>query len=277
VKRTATVLLCAAACALPTPAWADETTVGCGQVITESIKLANDLPNCPGIGLEVGAPKITIDLNGHTIDGTGGSIASGIDNSPTGVSTTGHSEVKIKDGTITGFADGISLGTGANRNDIERILAIDNGTDGIHADRVDRLDISKSNSFQNTDDGIQLDSVTNARVKRSVALNNGFGIFLSGTSTGNLLRRNSAVNNGNDGILIRPSVTATRIEKNDANINGNVGIDVASMDAATVIKDNRANRNVAFGIFAAPGVTDGGDNRASGNATNCSPNISCTP
>jgi hypothetical protein len=31
----------------------------------------NDLVNCPGDGLVVGAPNITVNLNGHTLDGIG--------------------------------------------------------------------------------------------------------------------------------------------------------------------------------------------------------------
>lgn len=282
MKRTATVLLlCTATCTMPTPAWADETTVSCGQVITTSVKLANDLPNCPttGPGLEVGAPNITIDLNGHTINSAPANTNPGIDNSPTFGTSPGHAEVKIKNGTITRFVNGILLGTGANRNNIERILAIDNSFTGINAENVDRLEVSKSNAFQNVNTGILLNSVNNARVERNVALNNDFGIGLIGTGTGNLLHLNSVVNNTADGIQAPfTTVTATRIENNDANNNGEDGIDVQATDAATVIKDNNANRNVAFGIRAAVGVTDGGGNRASGNtAGQCSPNISCAP
>jgi len=47
------------------------TTVTCGQVITQSIKVANDLTDCPGDGLVIGANNVKIDLHGHTIDGDG--------------------------------------------------------------------------------------------------------------------------------------------------------------------------------------------------------------
>ena len=45
------------------------TTVHCGQTLTQSVKLANDLTDCPAPGLAIGADAITVDLNGHTIDG----------------------------------------------------------------------------------------------------------------------------------------------------------------------------------------------------------------
>ena len=43
----------------------------CGATITSDVRLDTDLINCPGNGLVIGASGITIDLRGHTIDGTG--------------------------------------------------------------------------------------------------------------------------------------------------------------------------------------------------------------
>ncbi|MEU6724807.1 right-handed parallel beta-helix repeat-containing protein [Nonomuraea wenchangensis] len=299
--------------ALPTPAWAlggnykGETNVVCGQVITRSIKLANDLHNCSGIGLEVGASHITIDLNGHTIDGSGALRPfSGIDNSSQGLSRTGHSSVTIKNGTITDFGGGITLADGANRNLVQHVLAIANGGSGISAQGVDHPHISDSaatdtitagiwltsvtnahierSAAADNPIGIRLDSVTNARIERNAALRNVLnGILLSGTSRGTVLYRNSVVNNGGDGILVRASVTGTHIDNNDVNGNGTRivredGIDVDATDAATVIRNNRARNNGDYGIEATPGVTDGGGNRASGNGNpaQCL-NITCTP
>ncbi len=277
----------ALACALPTPTWAldgrhtSETNVRCGQVIYRSIKLANDLHNCVGNGLEVGASNITIDLNGHTIDGSG--TASGIDNTSEGLSRTGHSRVTIKNGTVTGFASGVSLANGADRNLVQRILATANGGAGISARNVDRPYISDSAAIGDLV-GFRLDSVTNAHIERSTALNNtGNGILLTGTSRGTVLHRNSVVNNNGDGILVTATVTGTRIDNNDANGNGTRipredGIDVDATDAATVIRDNRARNNGDYGIEATPGVTDGGGNRASGNGNSAQClNITCTP
>jgi hypothetical protein len=44
--------------------------VSCGETITTDTKLANDLSDCPQDGIVIGADDITLDLNGHTIDGT---------------------------------------------------------------------------------------------------------------------------------------------------------------------------------------------------------------
>jgi hypothetical protein len=68
MRRTATIgaltldgaLAVVTASASATPA----TKVMCGQTLTRSVKLANDLRDCPGDGLVIGAPRITVDLNG---------------------------------------------------------------------------------------------------------------------------------------------------------------------------------------------------------------------
>src|ERR1700681_1157906 len=48
------------------------TGLSCGATVTSSVRLTNDLLNCPVDGLVVGASGITIDLNGHRITGTSG-------------------------------------------------------------------------------------------------------------------------------------------------------------------------------------------------------------
>ena len=43
----------------------------CGDTITADTTLHQDLVNCPNNGIIIGADNITLDLNGHTIDGDG--------------------------------------------------------------------------------------------------------------------------------------------------------------------------------------------------------------
>jgi parallel beta-helix repeat protein len=84
----------------PRPAWA----VACGETITASVKLDQDLLDCPGTGLVIGADNVTVDLNGHTLDG---------DNGPDNaiVTLADRAGLTIKGpGVITGFEDGILVG-----------------------------------------------------------------------------------------------------------------------------------------------------------------------
>src|SRR5215472_11679077 len=47
----------------------------CGAVITANTTLQADLAGCTGDGLVIGADAITLNLDGHTIAGTAGSVA----------------------------------------------------------------------------------------------------------------------------------------------------------------------------------------------------------
>ncbi len=98
----------AAACALGIAAnragAIESTPVTCGEVLTVSTLVANDLAECPGDGLVVGAAGIEIDLTGRTIDGVG--LGAGVLNE-------GFDGVTISGGTFQEFDIGVHLAAGA--------------------------------------------------------------------------------------------------------------------------------------------------------------------
>ena len=98
------------------------TTAYCGMVVTQSIELRNDLNDCLWDGLVVGADGITIDLNGHTVDGKG--IAAGIRND-------GYDNVSVKNGTVIEFDHGVMLNPGTERNIIESLVLESNQEAGV--------------------------------------------------------------------------------------------------------------------------------------------------
>src|SRR5688572_15072770 len=49
----------------------DPNFVFCGQILTNSVVVQNDITDCAGDGLIIGVAGITVDLNGHVIAGTG--------------------------------------------------------------------------------------------------------------------------------------------------------------------------------------------------------------
>lgn len=91
--------------------------LGCGAVLTQDTTLANDLLDCPGDGLVIGAGGLTVDLNGHTVSGgiiSGGAPGQvGIDNSG------GHDDVTVRNGVVRAFAGGGVHLVGADRNRVE--------------------------------------------------------------------------------------------------------------------------------------------------------------
>ncbi|MEY2425003.1 MAG: large repetitive protein [Actinomycetota bacterium] len=112
MRRIGTVALTAAIVMLLTspPARAEsETTVKCGQVVTRTIRLANDLRGCRVDGLVVGAGGITIDLNGHTLDGTSAAGPKNPHDCFCGVNVGEYAGVTVTNGNVTDFVSGVEV------------------------------------------------------------------------------------------------------------------------------------------------------------------------
>jgi len=80
---------------------AQAASVSCGEIIVTDTKLDTNLicdSEPPTDGLVIAANGVTLDLNGFTIKGS---------SEKEGVSGTGHSNITIKNGAITGFETGI--------------------------------------------------------------------------------------------------------------------------------------------------------------------------
>src|SRR4051812_27856408 len=91
---------------LASPVSAHAAHVQCGAVITADTTLDSDLVGCPQDGIVIAAGNVTLDLNGHTISGTG--TAAGI----RGAAGPTLANVVIRGrGTVTAFRVGIDLQT----------------------------------------------------------------------------------------------------------------------------------------------------------------------
>ena len=82
----------------------------------------NDLTDCGGFGLIVGASNITIDLNGHVIDGV---------DLDAGILNNGYDGVTITNGAISQFDVGIQLNPGTSGNVISNVRVESNSEAGI--------------------------------------------------------------------------------------------------------------------------------------------------
>ncbi|HEX5905000.1 MAG TPA: NosD domain-containing protein, partial [Candidatus Nitrosocosmicus sp.] len=90
------------------------TSLSCGQVIKQSVKLTANL-DCKTDGIIVGADGITIDLNGFTLSGPGEK------SSKVGIMFADNDEVTVQGpGTITEFQAG-ALFSGGEDNKISRV------------------------------------------------------------------------------------------------------------------------------------------------------------
>lgn len=260
----------------------------CGAVVTTSFRLADDM-NCPGSnGIVVGAPGITVHLNGFTVTGDG---------TNSGVLNQGHDDVTVKGGTLRAFFDGFKGTAGPKRNKIIGVVAVDNANDGIEFD-VDGNGqggghlISKSVATGNDDEGIEVDG-KNIEIRNCDSSNNqvqGFDLGLvDSVVTGNRASGNggSGVSqvgskttlqgndlSGNEDFGLRISGDKNRALFNRAHGNELDGVHIAS-GAANVIKRNHTHGNgyvggvsdgLGSGIDAtADAAVKGGGNKARGN------------
>jgi len=291
-RRSVGVALAASLCAFVFGApVAQATHVGCGDVITTDTRLDSDILDCSGDGVVIGAPGITLDLEGHTIDGvTGNFFASGVDN------VAGHDDVTVEDGSVQDFGEGV-LGVGADRLVVRNlsILALRSGNSGVlFADGSDG-GLVERNYIEGRPAGgagVHLSDSDDNVVRRNTIVDEGWGIAVGGNADRNLVerndvtasrftgilllqlttddvfRRNDASGNDQDGFSVSHNTSGTLLERNTAHSNGDDGIQVGSQvgtPLATILAHNRANGNADLGIEAVTGVIDGGHNRASGN------------
>jgi parallel beta-helix repeat protein len=244
-------------------------SVSCGRTLTASTKLTNDLVNCPGTGLIIGADSITVDLNGHTIDGT---------NEKSGIDNEGHANVKIVNGTIQDFrAEGVNvseapgnvlrkltvrmIGAGARKGDISAGIFLFKSprttiTDNVISNQVRAFQVN----------GIDVYNSAGARVERNRITRNpgeGISLFASPKSrvVGNRLDRNR------EGMDANSSSDFLRVEGNHASGNRDAGIAVGALRGAQVL-GNAVSENGDDGLFLfdlRDSVARG--NQASGNFT----------
>lgn len=105
--------------------------LSCGQTVTTSVKLTQDLRNCPNDGLVVGASDITIDLNGHAITGTHPTEYGDYDCRCAINDLAGYDRVTLRGGRIEGFMDG-ALFIGARGVVVSGLTSSGHYTDGVY-------------------------------------------------------------------------------------------------------------------------------------------------
>jgi parallel beta-helix repeat protein len=149
----------------------------CGATILEDLKLDHDI-TCTGNGLIVGADGIKLNLQGHTIAGSG---------IGTGINVTGRRDVSIFGGTIRNFlagvlvresidvvikdnelianGDGVDLQANAVANTVKGNRFRDNLTRGIMSRSFSSANTIKDNTFTGDRVGILLFGARNSTVK----------------------------------------------------------------------------------------------------------------
>jgi parallel beta-helix repeat protein len=247
---------------------ASREQVRCGDTITRDTKLKNDLVDCPGNGIVIGADDIELDLNGHTIDGDGVlgctefyACDFGVDN------TAGHHGVTVGGGTIRDFATAIFV-LGANDNRLHRLSSTHNVLGGVlviasPGTRIEHNSIS-ANGLTTDQAGLIVFDSSEIRIeKNSVSDNGDIGMFLIGLGD-TRIEGNSVSGNPEAGVILEGD--GNEVSRNRVAENG---------DAIVVTGDaNSVTRNDVVDVLGFPDepgsgfgiLVDGGsDNLVQGN------------
>ena len=135
--------------------------------------VANDISSTgTGACFSISATSITLNFQGHTLTGSGKGV---------GVRMAGVTGALIENGSITGFATGISTDQGANKLVIQSMMASGN-TDGLVASNSSNITAGDSNFDSNLNTGISLLNCRGGNVADTSISGSSTGLFLSGSS-----------------------------------------------------------------------------------------------
>jgi large repetitive protein len=235
--------------------------VQCGQTLTKNTTVGNDLSECED-GLIVGADNITINLNGHVIDGKG--LGAGIRND-------GFDGVTITNGTVKDFDYGVQLNPGTERNSVHTLGIDDNEVAGVEIHGAGPSNEIRNNGITLNGLGVALvaGATGNTVVSNTIADNSKQGIYIhesnenraeangvTGSSddaielvgaSGNVLLNNATLVGGDAGVSIIAGSNGNRVERNTSNDNGDAGFAVLDSDGNQLLS-NTAHGNADSGI-----------------------------
>jgi parallel beta-helix repeat protein len=197
--------------------------VRCGDTITSDTTLDSNLVNCPNNGIVIGADNVTLDLNGHTIDGDGQLTEDCGDDEicDDGVVNDGHSGVTIQGGSVREFALGVLV---------------------LEARHTRLLDLSVT---RNMFPGLVVANSPRAQVERNVVAANGLNTDEAGVvlfaSPHSRIVRNRISDNGDIG-LFAPVAEDTVFERNLLSGNPEAGM-LIDQSNRNLFRHNRLSRN----------------------------------
>ena len=213
--------------------------VSCGETITTDTTLDSDLVNCPNNGIIIGASNITLNLNGHTIDGDG----TPVDPCPEGeacdvgvLNRAGYDRLTIVGGTIRQFGVGIVVEAGATHNRLHRltvsdttdvgIIVVDStgsvidktamsdpGVVGLVLVDSQRALVARNSVSGTTGYAVFMFGVDDSRIQHNKLNDDKHGFILIGRSARNLVQNNAVADSGG-GIEVGEGSTANRVEHN---------------------------------------------------------------
>jgi parallel beta-helix repeat protein len=222
--------------------------VSCGESITADTTLQQDLVNCPNHGIVIAADGITLDLNGHLVDGDGTPAADCDQRKEPcdfGVFNDGHDGVTVMHGSVREFAVGVLFGTASGRARDNRVLGVSatrNQFAGLGIFSQVRGLVRNSSGDGSVDregNGLALGDSHHVRILNNSFSHNAHNGINTGQSSRNLIDGNLFLRNDDEGILMeggeRFRLTRNRFVRNGGGITLGPG-------SRNVIADNRISR-----------------------------------
>ena len=212
--------------------------VSCGQVLTQSTLVTNDLLGCSGNGLVIGAHGITVDLNGHTIEGIGQGA---------GIINNGFDGVTITNGVVQEFDYGVLFNAGTSMSIVSGMTL--------------QFHQNAAISLVNADNGVSGNVIRN-----NTLFENEFGILVSAGTSATVIRLNTITGSSRDAVRIEAS-NGNRIEDNLISEPSGAGVALAGSDGNTVIGNTITMSSSAGIAVGEPGLPSD-DNRIEENSIN---------
>jgi parallel beta-helix repeat protein len=215
--------------------------VECGQTITQSLRVANNL-NCAFNGLNIGANGVTIDLGGHVLVGAGDPNDHGIDNQ------AGFDGVTIRNGAITGFDAGVIF-NGVDGGEISNLQIAGSTAMGIRVTSSTRIVVADNVVRGSEVNGMVFEDLADSLVRDNLLVGNTLNgmIFLLG-STRNRIQGNRSLGNTGGGFNVQGS-TANVLKKNVAMGNGAFGFGLTFAAVGNQLRGNTASANTTHGLL----------------------------
>jgi parallel beta-helix repeat protein len=222
--------------------------VSCGDRITADTTLDTDLVNCPNHGIVIAADGVTLDLNGHLVDGDGTPAANcDAQKEPCdfGLFNDGHDGVTVKDGSVREFASGVLFGTASGRARHNRVLGVSatrNQFAGLGIFSQVRSLVRNSSGDGSLDpegSGMQLGDANHVRIMNNSFRHNAHNGLVTFESNRNVIEGNLFLRNDDEAILMeggnRFRITRNRVVRNGGGITLGPG-------SRNVITHNRVSR-----------------------------------
>lgn len=234
------------------------TTVSCGQVITQSVRLANDLIGCQGEGLVVGAPNIVVDLNGKTLR-SGLVVEPGAEEGiPAGIRNSGHTNVRITGGTVENFGFGVQLTAGTTYNVVEGLTLRGNVISGVQiadADNGRNGNTVRNNDIRLNGTGIEVLAGSENSTFTGNTLTGNLGLAISlYEASGHVIEGNTVSGLTGDPLLDSDggielnSSSRNRIAGNTISDTGDAAIHIIEGSNGTLVENNLITRSSDDGI-----------------------------